>query len=170
MQKLLVSIIIFGLITGCSSDDNIAKDRIYYFTITSRSDRSTDLVDYLIKNMHNKRVAITNQSGSEWPFYEVLATTQELSLDSLMPPHYYVHLLKEKKEQEIQIGEFYIEIKVMLLPDTLANYELDIYKMDTLGLIRTAKTGIHFIEKPTITKSDSAYDILLKSIIRYSFK
>lgn len=170
-DKHLSFAFIFILLFGCVSDrENIAIDKTFYFSVASPSNSSDELVAYLIENLNNKRVAITNQSGQIWPFYKIIDPNIDLPLDSLMPPHSFVHLLKLKGENEIRDGEYFVDIKVMMLTDTLPNYELKIYKMNPEGLAFSADSGIHFIEDSSAHDRHFLYDIFIKSIIRYSFK
>ncbi len=165
--KIIASILFF---LSCTYNDNsIARNKVYYYSVSSPSD-AYDLVFFLSKNLNNKRVAITNLSGQKWPFYEELAPDLDLPIDSLMPPHSFVHLLKLKEENRIEIDEYFLDIKVMMLADTLPNYELDIYKMDSEGLVLSAKSGVHYIDNINSSGSELLFDTFLKHIIRYSFK
>ena len=78
--------------------------------------------------------------------------------------------MKEKKDEKILSGEFYVDIKVMPVADTLLNFQLYIYQMDSAGLGLTAVPRIHYIEPAQAQDSVKIYDTILKSIIRYSFK
>lgn len=168
MRRLNTSVLIFCFLLGCSfEDDNIAKDKIYHFSVSSQSATASELTAYLIENMDNKRVAITNRSGQAWPYYEIIEEDKKVLIDSLMPPHKVVHRLKAKSGQAIKNGEYYLDIKVMIIPDTLPNYELYIYKMDSMELKLSAQTGVHFIENQP---SSELYEFFLKSLVRYSFK
>ena len=171
MTRILIIASLCWSIAGCSGEkDNVAKDKIYYYTVTSPVDSVSDLVHFLRKNLNNKRVAITNGSGLAWPFYKVIEPNEDLPLDSLMPPHHFVHLLREKGDNKIAPQEYYIDIRVMIETGSQPSYELFIYKMTPTGLELTAKTGIHHLNASSFEDKASLYDLFLKSIIRYSFK
>ena len=150
--------------------DEIATDRMFYYQVSSPTRNTSNLVSFVSENLNNKRVTITHQSGQDWPFYYVLDEREELPYDSLMPPHFYIHLLKKKKDEKILPGEFYVDIKIMPVADTLPNFQLHIYQMDSAGLGLTAVPRIHYLEPTQAQDSVKIYDTMLKSIIRYSFK
>ncbi|MEQ8302429.1 MAG: hypothetical protein RIB47_03475 [Cyclobacteriaceae bacterium] len=169
MVTRISQILVALIFVACNSDnDKIAVDRSFYFTITSPRDQ--DLVNYLGAQMDNQRVAITNQSGTAWPFYETIETQEQLPIDSLMPPHHFVHLLKQKANNDISLGDYYVDVKVMTKSDTLPNYDLTIYRMDSTGLEVSARTGIHYLNPRDTLDTKHLRETLLKSIIRYSFK
>lgn len=172
MLAKIISATIFGLVIfGCdATTENIAANKIYYYTVSSPSDSAANLVTFLTESLDNKRVAITNGSGLTWPFYKIIKPNEDLPLDSLMPPHDFVHLLREKGDNQIAPEEYYIDIRVMIETGSQPSYELFIYKMTPAGLELTAKTGIHHLDASSFEGKASLYDLFLKSIIRYSFK
>lgn len=171
MAKIILAAFFVLLVCDCnSSREDIATNKIYYYTISSPSDSATLLVNFLKENLDNKRVAITHGSGLTWPYYKVIAPNEDLPLDSLMPPHHFAHVFKEKGNYQIEVQEYFIDIRVMIETDTLPNYELLTYKMHPTGLELNSKTGIHYPDLSRYHDEASLHDLFLKSIIRYSFK
>lgn len=169
--RIILIILFIGLHSSCRHEpDNFAKDKNFYFTITSPSKNTTNLVRFLKENMNNKRVTITYRSGEVWPFYYILDEDEKLPYDSLMPPHYYIHAMKELDGDEILPGEYFVDIQVMPVPDTIPNYELTVFLMDSLGLKATGHIATHYLEASQAADSTLIYDTILKSLIRYSFK
>lgn len=171
LSRLIPLIILASTLVCCTRQEKpeIAKNRKFFFTITSPSANDTDLIDYLVSNMENKRIAITNQSGTTWPFYEILPSDYSLPIDSLIPPHHFVHLL-ERADQTINLGEYFMEIRVMIETDTIPNYDMIIYQMDKSGLKVSTKTGFQYADYSVQFDSLPSKEILLKSILRHSFK
>lgn len=169
--RIIITILVIGFLSNCRTEsDDFAKDKTFYYTVSSPSKNTANLIHFLNENINNKRVTITNQSGLTSPFYYVLNDDEKLPYDSLMPPHYFIHAMKKKNDNEIPPGDYFVDFKVMLEADTLPNYELTVFLMDSEGLKRTGYITRHYIDP--ILSADSAllYDTFLKSLIRYSFK
>jgi len=79
-------------------------------------------------------------------------------------------MIPKKSNQHLEINEYIVRIDLLPQPDTLPNYSLEIFRMDTTGLILSARTGIHFIDSTESKGHETLNELYLKSIIRYSFK
>jgi len=169
MKNYLILVVI--TFTGCSSSDKNAPERNFYYEIKNRDSSSFKLSEYLRNHISNHKYTITNHSGLDWPFYKELQTDEAIPKDSLMPPHWYVHRMVFKKpDQQIGFNEFLVQIDLSPKPDTLPNYSVEIFRMDSTGLTLSARTGLHYIDSSEFTTRESLNEVYLKSIIRYSFK
>jgi len=170
---------------SCTSqkEQRIAPDSNYYLEIrTHQSDPiNTELAEYLTAKIPQKKYTFTNTSGKKWPYYAAFDLDQDIPIDSLMAPHSHLHKMILGDSNSLRLNDDHlVRIDIMPYPDTLLNYQVQIFEMDSTGLTLTGGSGIHFIDTVelypsfnTFTKfslHDLLYDHYLKSIIRYSFK
>ncbi len=87
-----------------------------------------------------------------------------------MPPHWFVHRLISYDKEEIKSDEYLVKIYVMPVKDSIPNYSIDIFKMDSTGLTLAGKADVHYIDSTEFTSKATLFDLYLKSVIRYSFK
>jgi hypothetical protein len=170
MKKKTIGILLIILIcTACSPSHN-APERNFYFEI--HHDRSSEpLASYLENHIAYNKYTITNHSGLEWPFYKELKPDEAIRKDSLMPPHWFLHkMIPKNSAQEIKVNEYLVRIDLLPKPDTLPNYSVEIFRMDSTGLVLSARTGIHYLDSTEFSSKEGLNDLYLKSIIRYSFK
>ena len=159
-------------ILSCSKQAPSTPERNFYVEIKTNQDDEFNnrLVAFLKDKIPQKKYAITNRSGLAWPFYASLNTDASIALDSLMPPHWYIHkMILKEPNSVLQVEDHLVKIELMVQPDTLLNYRVEVYEMDSTQLSLTATSGIHFIDS-TKFSSVSLSDHYLKSILRYSFK
>lgn len=158
---------------NCSPQKKYAPDRNFYFEVVAHDEGefSTGLSTYLKSHIPAKKYTITNHSGLTWPFYKELNLDEKIVQDSLMPPHWYLHrMIPFSPGEKIKPNEFLVKIDLLPHPDTLPNYNVTIFKMDSVGLSLSAETGVHYIDSTEFNSRNSLFDIYLRSIIRYSFK
>jgi len=155
---------------ACTSNHN-APERIFYCEIQSHDSTSNRLSEYLTNHISNHKYTITNHSGLEWPFYKELQEDEDIPKDSLMPPHWFLHkMIPKKSNHQLKIDEYLVRIDLSPKRDTLPNYSVEIFRMDSSGLVLSADTGIHYIDSSEFTTRETLNELYLKSIIRYSFK
>jgi hypothetical protein len=158
---------------SCSPRKKYAPDRNFYFEISTleKSMLSAKLEEYLREQLPKKKYTITNESGLTWPFYKELNLEDDILQDSLMPPHWYLHkMIPLVDTKEIKRDEFLVKIDLLPRADTLPNYSLKIFRMDSAGLKLSAETGIHYIDSTEFNSQSSLVDAFLRNIIRFSFK
>jgi len=169
---------------SCSETSRRAPERDYYVEIvSSQTDTfSKDLTEYLATRIPQKKYTFTNGSGTSWPYYAAFELNEDVPIDSLMPPHWYVHKMTIRDcGTTLNRDDHLVRIDVMPDPDTIPNYRVEIYEMDSVGLTLSGSSGIHFIDTvaffsqshhnpPEFSSRQLLYDHFLKSIIRYSFK
>ncbi len=163
-----------GILAACTPGaDNHAPDRNFYFEVVTHKhdDFSIHLSDYIKNHIPQNKYTITNQSGLQWPFYKELKPDEDIPRDSLMPPHWFIHrMIPKNPDQPMKIDEYLVHIDLVPQPDTIPNYSVEIFKMDSTGLALSASTGIHYIDSTEFSSPETLADFYLKSIIRYSFK
>jgi hypothetical protein len=156
--------------TACSENNN-APERNFYFEIHNHDRSSNQLAEYLESHIAYNKYTITNQSGYKWPFYKELKPNEEIAKDSLMPPHWFLHkMIPKKLDDLIKINEYLVRIDLLPKPDTLPNYSVEIFIMDSTGLVQSGLTGIHYFDSSEFTTPQTLRELYLKSILRYSFK
>jgi hypothetical protein len=161
------------MLIACQTNSKHAPDRNFYFEIITHdnSELSTELAEFLKEQIPKKKYTITNHSGLSAPFYKELDLDEKISSDSLMPPHWYLHKMTPFENNiEIRRDEFLVKIDLLPQADTLPNYSVKIFRMDSTGLTLSAETGIHYIDSTEFTSKASLLDTYLRSVIRYSFK
>lgn len=176
MRKLILGLMVtmcIAIFENCSPKKKIAPDRNFYFEVTTHdnTELSVALATYLKSHIAEKKYTITHHSGMTWPFYKELGLNEEIVQDSLMPPHWFVHrMIPATHQQEINRDEFLVKIDLQPKRDTLPNYSVTIFKMDSVGLSLSAETGIHYIDSTEFSSKNSLFETYLRSIVRYSFK
>ena len=170
----LSKIFVVGIIlTACSAKREYAPDRNFYVEVITHqtNDASLKLATYIKKQIPQKKYTITNQSGMIWPFYKELELHERIPIDSLMPPHWFVHrMISFEQDREIKQDEFLVRIDVMPQGDTLPNYNVRIFRKDSTGLELSGQSGIHYLDSAEFASPNNLFEVYLKSIIRYSFK
>lgn len=161
-------------IIGCrAKPEHIAPDRNFYFEVKSNSSSpaANQCRQYLLKNIPLYKYSITNSSGQTWPFYETFDLDEEVPQDSLMPPHWFIHkMIPFDDRVEMKEDEFLVRIEIFVLPDTVPNYGVSVYRKEGNDLTLSGSSGTHFIE-PSEYKSEAEFpELFLKHTVRYSFK
>ncbi len=174
-QLLTASILslLFACQMGGAGGRNVAPDHNYYVEISTlqNDNYNNALVTYLIDKIPNHKYTITNQSGLHWPYYKELELNEEILLDSLMPPHEFVHKMQMRETGTgLQNGDHVVRIELMPKQDTIPNYRVNIYTMDSTALVFSASSEIHFVDTTRFPSFRELSEYYLKSIVRYSFK
>ena len=147
-------------------------ERNYFVEIKTNQNNefNNKLVTFLKDKIPQKKYAITNSSGVTWPFYASFNADETIAVDSLMPPHWFIHkMILKEANSVLQADDHLVKIELMVQPDTVLNYQVEVYEMDSTLLSLTGTSGVHFIDS-TKFSSASLFDHYLKSILRYSFK
>lgn len=158
----------------CSrSNVEIAPEITYYVEVTCGSETQAcqELKQYLEDNIPRYKYTITNESGYVWPFYQAFEKDIPVPAASLMIPHWQIHHMElKKKGQRLKEGEVLLQIDLYSASDTIPDFNVTISKLTNGKLSRSATTGIHNLYTFHQDSTLSTRDIILKSVIRYSFK
>ena len=171
VKSLLV--VVAGCLFSCSEKSQPMPERNFYFEVkTHQNDTFTSgLAEFLKDKIPQKKYTITSQSGLTWPFYASLDLNESIAADSLMPPHWFLHkMIFRDANAVLEKDDYLVEIHLMPKIDTLANYEVKIFMMDSTGLTVSGGSGVHFVDTVEFSSRLAIYDHFMKSIIRYSFK
>ncbi len=171
--KFLMILIITAGGFSCSDHTKEVPERKFYFeTRTFKNNEfCKDLAVFLNTRIPQQKYAITNRSGVSWPYYEILELDETISRDSLMTPHWYLHkMIFKDSNSTLKRDDHLVRIDVMPYSDTIPNYRVEVYEMDSIGLTLSANSGIHFIDTTKFSSRPLWYEYYLQSIIRYSFK
>lgn len=171
-ETYLLLFIVLAMLS-CSKSGPGTEERNYYFEISTRqSDKlNMTIADFLTHEIPKKRYTITYQSGLSWPYYAAIELDETISIDSLMPPHWFLHkMIPRENNSTLKKEDHLVRIQLMQQLDTALNYQVDIYVMDSTALTLSATTGIHFVDSAEFTSRQLLFDYYLKSIIRDSFK
>ncbi len=175
MKKLALFIFtIIALISCKTNNENIAPDKNFYYSIEFPTENPEAQLHaaYIAERIPQFKYAITNSSGYHWPFYQSFDRDENVAIDSLMPPHWFTHKMipAGKQKSEIDEGDYYVMISLYPEPDTLPNYNVIVYKMEVDSLHLSATTGVHYIQPQEYTSNASLSQLLLETVLRYSFK
>ncbi len=172
-SRLLFLFVIIFVIACRAKPEHPAPDRNFYFEVKSNS--SSVEVDqyrkYLLKNIPKHKYSITNASGQAWPFYQSFDLDEAVAQDSLMPPHWFIHKMIPFNDQvEIKEDEFLVTIEIFVLPDTVPNYGVSVFRKQGNELTLSGSSGTHFIEPSEYQSEAELPELFLKHTVRYSFK
>ena len=174
LTGVLRVLFISGILCRCSfAPNHNAPEKNFFFEIVihNHDNYSIQLSDYIKNHIAQNKYTITNQSGLQWPFYKELKPDEDIPRDSLMPPHWFVHrMIPKKPNQPLEIDDYLVQINLVPQPDTIPNYSVEIFRMDSAGLVLSASTGIHYVDSTEFSTPETLSDVYLKSILRYSFK
>lgn len=174
MPGRLVVVFLIALI-GCSRqpDTRLAPTAYYFFEINDLegSGDSQKIIDYLETGFRKHKYAITWKSGSEaWPWYEKFDLEESVPFDSLMTPHTHSHVM-------IPIGEFRPDLEPSFR--LVINYSLEedshlttlvIFRRDGDSWKQEVDTGDHRVYFEDTPDPEEQKEMLLKTLVRYSFK
>jgi len=151
----------------------IAPETTFYFEVTcgSSTPACQGLKKYLEENIPLYKYTITNESGYVWPFYQAFEKDTPVPATSLMPPHWQIHNMELKREgQRLKEGEVLVQIDLYSASDTIPDFNVTISKITDGKFSQSATTGVHDLYTFHQESTLSTRDIILKSVIRYSFK
>lgn len=160
------------MICCTSRPANYVEDRLYYFRVNSHnSPEAVALKSFLENEIPRYKYTITHGSGTNWPYYKQLQLDEQISFDSLMPPHSFVHkMVPYNKIYPVLKDEFVVQIDLFPLRDTFPNYNVSIFRQTADSLELSATSGIHFIMPGEFKTQSELSQKMLENILRYSFK
>ena len=169
-----IVLFLIPLFVACSqSKKKNAPDINYYFEVRCGSEKPKckELKQFLDENIPRHKYTITNQSGYSWPYYQAYELDVPVPLDSLMPPHHHIHKMVPKGSIEnMKEGEYLVQIDIYTTSDSIPDFNVNVFLMGNTGLTLSGTSGLHIADTLRVTKSLSLNEVLLKSIVRYSFK
>lgn len=161
------------VLLACSDNAKRTPDKNFYFEIKTfqQNDFSMMLATLIESRVPLKKYVITNRSGLEWPYYAELELDEDIPLDSLMPPHAFAHrMIFMDSNSVLKPGDYLVRFELMPHLDTIPNYRVEVYEMDSSELTISGTSGIHYVDATAFPSNLSLVEHCLKSVIRYSFK
>ncbi|MBL7873115.1 MAG: hypothetical protein JNM78_15970 [Cyclobacteriaceae bacterium] len=173
MKSLSLFWVLISLVFACTTKTNQSPEKNFYFEVKAhQTNQFTNSLSHFLKDkIPKQKYTITNQSGKKWPYYQGLELNETIPIDSLMPPHWYLHkMIPLEMDYKLTRDDHLVRIELMLQADTLPNYRVDIFENESNKLSLSATSGVHYIDSTSFPTRKLIYDQFLQSIIRYSFK
>ena len=168
--------LILAILVGCggqpSSKDIYAPTEIYYFEVRcGQPGPNCEQVKQLLETSLPKyKYTFTPGSSQKWPYYRAFGLDENVPFDSLVPPHLKLHQLVPRNDSPLFGGsEYVVMIELFSLSDSLPDYQVTIFHLESSEQKLVATTGreeVHQLAGDAL----STPEIILRSVIRYSFK
>lgn len=173
MRSLVMILILF---TACQSDyssnQQYAETTTYYFDIVQNfsNQGETSLATEVSKLLENKKYAITNRSGKDWPFFQSYNLNEKVLRADLMVPHTVSHsLINIRQNQCIANNDVRLKIVLNKQGDEF-NFDMVIYEREKNDWLKKVDTGNHRISKNKFESKEDLIQVIYETIVRYSFK
>lgn len=169
---LLSAAITAGCAGQSASNKNFASAEVVDFQVRciKAGAACSGLKLFLEAELPKHRYAFTRSSSRQAPYIQEFGLGEEVSLDSLEPPHSHVrvfHLLKEGAEASGKNP--IIIVSLFNQSDTVADFNVEVFTMESETLRLVGTSGVHETGSTAAgTLQDAQY--LLKSVVRYSYK
>jgi hypothetical protein len=177
MKSRIIPFLLFclTLLSFCTNpvSESRTPEKDFYYEIHANSEDpfTQELSLYLTEQIPKKKYTFTNRSSQFWPYYEAIPLDSTLPADSLMPPHWYLHvMIPKEKDSDLKMGDHLVKIDLVANADTPGSYEVKVFEQDSTGLTLTGTSGVHFVDTASFKGKEETFEHYLKSIIRYSFK
>lgn len=149
-----------------------ASSKIFYFEVNcpTGGPNCAEAKRYLDQEIPKYKYTFSPGSSRTWPYYSAFPPDAQVPYDSLIPPHTQLHRLLPRSEKPwIGGGESLVTIDLYINSDSIPDYLVNVYRLDQGNAVLTGTSGPQLaIQRPGM--SLSMPEILLKSVIRYSFK
>ncbi|MBL7851109.1 MAG: hypothetical protein JNN04_09420 [Cyclobacteriaceae bacterium] len=172
----LTAPLIFVLLAGCGGQPadggKYATSKIFYFEVNcpTGGPNCAEAKALLDREIPLYKYTFTPGSSRTWPYYRAFPPDAQVPPDSLISPHTQLHRLLPKSERPwIGGGEYLVTIDLYINNDTEPEYLVNVYHLEQGNAVLTGTSGPQLaVQRPGM--SLSMPEILLRSVIRYSFK
>ncbi len=172
----LAALLILAILLGCggqsSSGDIYASTEIFYFEVRcGQPGPNCEEVKRLLETSLPKyKYTFSPGSSQKWPYYRAFGLEENVLYDSLVPPHRKLHQLVPREDRPlVGGGEYEVMIELFSLSDSLPDYQLNIFNIESSKPTLVASSGREKVHQPG-GYTLSTPEIILHSVIRYSFK
>ncbi len=172
----LAALLVLAFALGCgkqsSSGDVYAPTEIFYFEVQcAQPGPNCEEVKRLLETSLPKyKYTFSPGSSQKWPYYRAFDLEENVPYDSLVPPHRQLHQLIPRNDRPLfGGGEYAVVIELFSVSDSLPDYQLNIFNLESSEPTLVASTGREKVHQPTGYTLSNA-EIILHSVIRYSFK
>ncbi len=168
--------LLFAVLAGCGGQPAYtgayASTKIFYFEVKcpTGGPNCMEAKAYLEQEIPKYKYTFSPGSSRTWPYYRAYLPDSQVPYDSLIPPHTQLHRLLPYSERPwFGGGEYLVSILLYPTQDSIPEYRVDVYRINPGDPELTGTSGIQFAEqRPGM--SLTMPEILLRSVIRYSFK
>lgn len=169
--------LILALFLGCGgqphSREGFAPTQRLYFEVNCPhpGPHCQEAKQLLELEIPKYKYTFTPLSSRKWPYYRGFPLDADVPTDSLLPPHTQLHQLSLYSERSVfdPPVEYLIRIELYTANDTRPDYMVNIFQRQPSGWVLTGTSGPQVaVQRPGM--SLSMPEILLHSVIRYSFK
>lgn len=165
-----------ALTAGCGGQPadggDYATTREFYFEVNCRhpGPHCLEAKRLLDQEIPKYKYSFTYGSSRAWPYYKAFGLDEQVPLDSLLPPHTQVHQLIPYAEKPLLGGAgFLVVVDLYTQSDSIPDYIVNVYRLDTSPPQLSGTSALQLAQqRPGMTLSMP--EILLKSVIRFSFK
>lgn len=168
--------LILAILLGCGgqprSGDGFATTKVFYFEVNclSAGPHCEEAKRLLEAEIPRYKYTFSPGSSRNWPYYKAFDLDADVPLDSLIPPHTQLHQLVPRKDRPLMGGgEYLVVIELYSISDDKPDYIVNVYHLESGGAILTGTSGLQEVQNRP-GQSLTIPEIILKSVIRYSFK
>lgn len=172
----LAAPLLLAVLAGCGGQpadgDNYASTKIFYFEVNcpTGGPNCEEAKALLERELPLYKYTFTPGSSQTWPYYRAFAPDAQVPYDSLISPHTQLHRLLPRAEKPwIGGGEYLVVIDLYTNNDTIPEYQVNVYHPGKGNAVLSGTSGPQLaVQRQGM--SLTMPEILLKSVIRYSFK
>lgn len=167
--------LMLALLAGCggqSSDGIYATTWEFYFEVNcpNPGQNCQEAKKLLETEIPKYKYTFTYGSSRTWPYFAAFDLDARVPRDSLLPPHSQLHQLIPRKDKPMFGGSDYlVVIDLYTKSDSIPDYVVNVYRTDASPPQLSGTSGLQLAtQRPGMTLSTP--EILLKSVIRFTFK
>lgn len=174
--RSLAAPLFFAVLAGCGGQPadggKYASTKIFYFEVNcpTGGPNCAEAKALLDREIPLYKYTFTPGSSRTWPYYRAFPPDAKVPGDSLISPHTQLHRLLPRSEKPlIGGGEYLVVIDLYTNNDSIPAYLVNVYRLEKGNAVFSGTSGPQLaVQRPGM--SLSMPEILLKSVIRYSFK
>lgn len=173
----LAAPLILTILLGCGgqphSGEGFAPTQLFFFEVVCLHPGPDCLAakQLIEQELPKYKYTFTPGSSRTWPYYQAFPLDADVPPDTLLPPHTRLHQLIPYQERTFfgPSAESLVSIRLYTVNDSIPDYEVNIFRLENGRQEKTGTSGPQrATQRPGMTLSTP--EILLKSVIRFSFK
>lgn len=172
----LAAPLILAILLGCGgqprSGNGFASTKIFYFEVhcINNGPNCQEVKKLLEAEIPRYKYTFSPGSSRTWPYYKAFALEEDVPPDSLIAPHTQLHQLIPIEDRPLfGGGEYLVVIDLFSVSDTIPDYVVNVFRLNSSPPVLSGSSSLESVQnRPGQTLS--VPEIILKSVIRYSFK
>lgn len=173
----LAAPLLLTILLGCGgqphSQEGFAPTQLFFFEVVCLHPGPDCLAakQLIEQELPKYKYTFTPGSSRTWPYYQAFPLDADVPPDTLLPPHTRLHQLIPYQEKTLfgPSAESLVSIRLYTVNDSIPDYEVNIFRLENGRQEKTGTSGPQrATQRPGMTLSTP--EILLKSVIRFSFK